>query len=59
MAKLLRRCYLRLPLCLKRSAEEMEPSIHGMFRPFLVWPEQLSERLNDEHIEVLVVLALA
>ena len=46
--------YLRLPHCLRLSTEQVEPSIHGMLRPVLVWPEQLSGRLNDEHIEAIM-----
>ena len=46
--------YLRLPLGLRLSTEQVEPSVHAMYRPVLVWPEQLSGRLDDEHIEAIV-----
>jgi uncharacterized protein (TIGR03435 family) len=46
--------YLRLSLPLRLSTEQVEPSIHGMLRPVLVWPEQLSGRLDDEHIEAIM-----
>jgi len=32
----------------------MEPGIFGVFRPVLVWPKQLSEHLDDHHIEAVV-----
>jgi bla regulator protein blaR1 len=46
--------YLRFPLRLRLSTEQVEPSLHGMLRPVLVWPEQLSGRLNDEQIEAIM-----
>ena len=36
------------------SGELMEPGIFGLFRPVLLWPDRLSERLEDEHIEAIV-----
>lgn len=47
------------PLRLKLSAEQTEPSIYGIFRPVLVWPRQLSQRLSDEHIEAIMAHELA
>jgi len=41
-----------IPLLL--SGELMEPGIFGLFRPVLIWPERLSERLDDEHIEAIL-----
>ena len=32
----------------------MEPGIFGVFRPRLIWPRRLSERLEDEHMEAIV-----
>jgi bla regulator protein BlaR1 len=29
----------------------MEPGIFGIFRPLMLWPDRLSERLENEHIE--------
>jgi bla regulator protein BlaR1 len=34
-----------------RSVDVMEPGIFGIFHPLMVWPDRLSERLDDEHIE--------
>lgn len=44
----------RAVLSLLMSAERMEPGVFGIFRPVLVWPEQLSARLDDEHIEAIL-----
>jgi len=33
-----------------RSGDMMEPGIFGIFYPLMLWPERLSERLEDEHI---------
>jgi uncharacterized protein (TIGR03435 family) len=42
----------RIPLML--SNELMEPGMFGIVRPVLIWPERLSERLEDEHIEAIL-----
>ena len=42
----------QIPLLLSR--ELMEPGIFGVFRPVLIWPERLSERLEDRHIEAIL-----
>lgn len=47
------------PLRLRLSAEPSEPSIFGIFRSVFVWPERLSERLEDEHIEAIMAHELA
>jgi hypothetical protein len=44
----------RTRIALLRSQELMEPGIFGIFRPVLLWPERLSERLEDEHIEAIL-----
>ena len=36
------------------SHELMEPGVFGVFRPVLIWPARLSERLDDEHIEAIL-----
>ncbi|HEY1744263.1 MAG TPA: M56 family metallopeptidase [Granulicella sp.] len=36
------------------SRDLMEPGIFKVFRPVLIWPEQLSARLDDGHIEAIV-----
>jgi bla regulator protein BlaR1 len=37
-----------------RSAEMMEPGIFGIVRPVLIWPERLSEVLEDEHLQAIL-----
>jgi bla regulator protein blaR1 len=34
-----------------RSADMMEPGIFGIFHPLMLWPDRLSDRLENEHIE--------
>ncbi len=46
---------MRKPVPLLLSQELMEPGIFGIFRPLLIWPEPLSERLADVHIEAILV----
>lgn len=36
------------------SRDLMEPGIFKVFRPVLIWPEQLSARLEDVHIEAIM-----
>ena len=36
------------------SRELMEPGIFGILHPVLIWPERLSDRLDDEHIEAIM-----
>lgn len=51
---ILRRLDGRERVAMRMSRELMEPGIFGIFRPVLVWPELLSERLEDEHIEAIM-----
>jgi len=44
---------------LRLSEERMEPGIYGVWRPVLVWPRELSARLDDAHIEAIVAHELA
>ena len=36
------------------SSELMEPGVFGIFRPVLIWPEGLSECLEDEHMRAIL-----
>jgi hypothetical protein len=45
---------VRRPIPLLLSRELMEPGIFGIVRPVLIWPQQLSARLADEHIEAIL-----
>jgi len=49
----------RQRISLLLSRELMEPGIFGVFRPVLIWPERLSERLDDEHIEAIMIHEVA
>jgi bla regulator protein BlaR1 len=46
-------------VALLRSQETTEPGIVGIFRPALLWPQMLSERLQDEHIEAILAHELS
>jgi uncharacterized protein (TIGR03435 family) len=46
-----------VPLLLSR--EWMEPGIFGMWRPVLIWPAGLSERLDDDQVEAILAHELA
>jgi bla regulator protein BlaR1 len=51
---ILRRLDGRGQVAMRMSQELMEPGVFGIFCPVLVWPELLSERLKDEHIEAIM-----
>lgn len=36
------------------SQASIEPGVFGIFRPLLLWPEGISERLGDEHLEAIL-----
>ena len=42
------------PIPVQLSSELLEPGIFGILRPILLWPEQLSEHLDDEHMEAIL-----
>ncbi len=44
----------RVRVLLRRSQQLMEPGIFGTFQPVLLWPERLSEHLDDEQIEAIL-----
>jgi uncharacterized protein (TIGR03435 family) len=52
--EILRRIDSRGEIALLLSRELLEPGIFGIFRPVLIWPERLSDRLEDEHIEAIL-----
>ncbi len=45
---------IRKPIPLVLSACEVEPGIFGVIRPVLVWPNGLSERLDDAQIQAIM-----
>jgi uncharacterized protein (TIGR03435 family) len=51
--RLLRQHSADLPLVVVNSI--MEPGVVGIFRPVLIWPSTISDRLNDEQIAAIFV----
>jgi uncharacterized protein (TIGR03435 family) len=41
-------------IALRLSPDRMEPAVFGIFRPVLIWPERLSERLDEEQMEAIL-----
>ena len=41
------------------SNDLMEPEVFGIFRPVLLWPAQLSNRLEDAHLEAILAHEVA
>lgn len=41
------------------SSDLMEPGIFGIFHPVLLWPAQLSDRLEDGHLEAILAHEVA
>jgi uncharacterized protein (TIGR03435 family) len=45
---------IRTPTEMFLSRDSLEPGIFGIARPVLVWPEGISERLYDAHMEAIL-----
>ncbi len=45
---------LRTRIALRLSASAMEPGIFGITRPVLAWPDRISARLDDAHLEAIL-----
>ena len=45
---------MRRSVPLRVSQNRLEPGIFGILRPVLLWPQRLSDRLDDEHIEAIL-----
>jgi len=45
---------VRKPLRLVVSRNWMEPGIFGVFRPVLIWPEGISQHLDQRHIDAIL-----
>ena len=54
LRSLARQLRARWRVRLVRLRTAMEPGIFGIFRPVLIWPEGLSELLDDEHLEAVL-----
>ena len=44
----------RKPISIRLSHASLEPGVFGILRPVLLWPEGISERLGDEHLEAIL-----
>lgn len=45
---------MRRPLAMLLSPNSLEPGIFGIARPVLVWPEGISQHLDDQHLEAIL-----
>jgi bla regulator protein BlaR1 len=45
---------IRKPIALLLSPASLEPGIFGIARPALIWPEGISPRLEDAHLEAIL-----
>src|SRR5207302_4474586 len=45
---------IRRPLAMLLSRTSLEPGIFGIARPVLVWPEGISQHLDDTHLEAIL-----
>jgi bla regulator protein blaR1 len=54
LRRLERMADLRKPIAMVSSRASMEPGIFGIARPVLIWPEGISEHLEDAHLEPIV-----
>jgi bla regulator protein BlaR1 len=50
---------IKRPVPLMLSSASREPGLFGLRRPILLWPENLSAHLNDEHIEAILAHELS
>jgi len=54
LRRLERREGMRKPLEMRLSQASLEPGIFGIVRPILIWPEGVSERLEDGQLEAIL-----
>jgi bla regulator protein BlaR1 len=45
---------LQKPIEIRLSSSSLEPGIFGIIRPVLVWPQGISARLEDSHLEAIL-----
>jgi bla regulator protein BlaR1 len=45
---------VRNPIALLLSQDSLEPGVFGIFRPVLLWPQQISQRLDDSQLEAIL-----
>ena len=49
-----RRAQIKQPIDLRLTQKEIEPGIFGVFRPVLLWPAELSNRLDDAQMDAVM-----
>jgi len=54
LRRLERRAGIRKPIEMLSSRASLEPGIFGIVRPVLIWPEGISEHLEDAHLEAIL-----
>jgi uncharacterized protein (TIGR03435 family) len=54
LCKLQEREGMRARITMRLSKASLEPGVFGIARPVLVWPERISERLDDTHLEAIL-----
>ncbi|HEX4786254.1 MAG TPA: M56 family metallopeptidase [Candidatus Sulfotelmatobacter sp.] len=54
LRQLNRMAELAKPVEMVVSRESLEPGIFGIVRPVLIWPEGISEHLDDHHLEAVI-----
>lgn len=45
---------IRRPIAFLLSRASLEPGIFGVTRPVLIWPEGISKRLEDSHLDAII-----
>lgn len=54
LRRALRRANIRTQIALRLSHNEIEPGVFGILRPTLLWPAELSDRLDEAQIESIM-----
>jgi bla regulator protein blaR1 len=50
---------IRRGIRLVESAGALEPGVYGLFRPVLLWPRRISDRLTDAQVEAVIAHEVA
>ncbi|MGC2401595.1 MAG: M56 family metallopeptidase [Acidobacteriaceae bacterium] len=45
---------MRRPIPIRSSQSSLEPGVFGVFQPILLWPEKISQHLDDSHVEAIL-----
>ncbi len=52
-------CGIQKPLVLVSSQVMTEPGVFGIFKPVILWPQTIGERLDDEHVQAIMAHELS